>query len=125
MRRSRRREFQVPGEMQLVAGDGGLGEAQRVDGDVGESIGGSDPVPFQREMESQLSPQGEGLTARDNLEAHRMFQEGCGGFEEGEEAREGPLRDVELGLDQHANRQVICFSGVVSVFACGHAVIGD
>ncbi|CAM9608529.1 unnamed protein product, partial [Laminaria digitata] len=87
MRRSRRREF------------------QRVDGDVGESIGRSDLVPFQREMESQLSPQGEGLTARDNLEAHRMFQEGCGGFEEGEEAREGPLRDVELGLDQHANRQ--------------------
>ena len=107
MRRARRREFQVSGEMQLAAGDGGLGEEQRVEDDLGESIGRSELSPFQREAESPLSPQGEGLTARDILEAHRIYEERDGGFEDGQEARAGPLRDVELGLDQHANRQVI------------------
>lgn len=110
MRRARHREFQVSGEMELAAGDGELGEEQRVEGDLGESIGRSELSPFQREAESQVSPQGEGLTARDILEAHRMYEERDGGFEDGEKARAGPLRDVELGLDQHANRQVVVSS---------------
>lgn len=107
--------------MELAAGDGELGEEQRVEGDLGESIGRSELSPFQREVESQLSPQGEGLTARDILEAHRMYEERDGGFEGGEEARAGPLRDVELGLDQHANRQVIV-SSEPSLCFCGHTV---
>ena len=110
MRRARRREFQVSSEMQLAEADEGMGEAQqRVEGDLGESIGRSELSPFQREMESQLSPPGEGLTARDILEAHRIYEEESRGFEDDEDAGAGPLRDGELGMDQHANLQVIIF----------------
>eukprot|EP00904_Undaria_pinnatifida_P000720 jgi/Undpi1/10649/HiC_scaffold_29.g13099.m1 len=106
MRRARRREFQVSSEMQLAEADEGMGEAQqRVEGDLGESIGRSELSPFQREMESQLSPPGEGLTARDILEAHRIYEEESRGFEDDEDAGAGPLRDGELGMDQHANLQ--------------------
>ncbi|CAM9610392.1 unnamed protein product [Pylaiella littoralis] len=72
---------------------------------LGESRGGDEQGPFQRQLESPSIAPGEGLTAHDILEAHRMFEEGGGGFEGGEDAEERPLRGAELGMDQHIDRQ--------------------
>lgn len=101
VRRARRADVQASAEHDGLE-EGGLAREE-----VGESIGRSELSPFLRQMESPSSPPGEGLTARDILEAHRMFEEGGGGFEVGEEAEAGPLGDAELGFDQHIDRQVM------------------
>lgn len=115
VRRARRREIQASADMhRTTAHEEDLHEEERVEE---EEDGGIDDIelnPFLREIEAPLSPPGEGLTARDILEAHPMFEEGGGGFEVDNDVEEsvgqllaGPLRDAELGLDQHASRQVI------------------
>ncbi|CAM9724565.1 unnamed protein product [Ectocarpus sp. 4 AP-2014] len=72
-----------------------------------ESLGRSDLSPFRGETELKSSPSGEALTARDILEAHRMFEERGGGFERREDVdvHQGPLRGEQLGLDRRVNRQ--------------------
>lgn len=87
---------------------------------LGESRGGDEQGPFQRQLESPSIAPGEGLTAHDILEAHRMFEEGGGGFEGGEDAEERPLRGAELGMDQHIDRQVM-FSSLIYRTAMGYA----
>lgn len=74
---------------------------------LGETRGRNDPGLFQRGVESPSSPPGEGLTTRDILEAQRAFDETGREIEGPEEEEEGPLGEVQLGMDQHINRQVM------------------
>lgn len=109
VRRARRRDVQVSADMQRPITHEDLDEHGRVGGEVGEIMGRSELSAFLREIESPSSPPGEGLTARDILEAHRMFEEGGGGFEVVDDAEAGPLAGAELRMHQHANRQVTIF----------------
>ncbi|CAM9889380.1 unnamed protein product [Scytosiphon promiscuus] len=70
-----------------------------------DTEGRQDPDLLQRGVESSSSPPGEGLTTRDILEAHRVFDETGRGVVGPEEEGEGALGDVQLGMDQHINRQ--------------------
>lgn len=86
---------------------GGLQESDR-DG-LDESLGRSELSPFRGEVEIKSSTSGEALTARDILEAQRMFEERGGGFERREDVdvQQGPLRGEQLGMDRRVNRQVM------------------
>lgn len=76
----------------------------------GDTPGHHVPILLERGVESPSSPPGEGLTTRDILEAQRVFDETGGEMGGGEEEEEGPLADVQLGMDQHINRQVMTAS---------------
>lgn len=124
VRRARGRDIQASSEMHRAAAhEEGLYEEAPVEGEEGESIDRSELNPFLRDIEAPLSPPGEGLTARDILEARSIFEEGGGGYEVDNDVEEsvgqllaGPLRDAELGLDQHATRQVILVCLVLAPF---------
>lgn len=73
---------------------------------LGEVEGSHGLSPFQRQLESPLSPSGEDLTAGDILQEHGVSEEGGDGFDEGEGAEDGPLRSAELGMDHRINKQV-------------------
>lgn len=92
-----------------------------MDDEAGESTGRSELSPFLREVGSLSSPPGEGLTARDILEAHRFEEEErraeMDGMEDESEGEllAGPLRDAELGMKQNTSRQVcICVAELLS-----------
>lgn len=119
MRQARRREeVHEPAEMHEVAAHEILDEVGRIGGDIGESLAESELSPFQRGMESPMSPPGEGLTARDILEGDRLFEDGGEGFEMGEHAEAGPLGDPGLGMDPRANIQVMIARLSVSLDPC-------
>lgn len=62
---------------------------------------------FQKQLESPSSPPGEDLTTGDMIEDDQMYEEQGGGFDEGEDVEEQPLRGAELGVDQRIKRQVM------------------
>ncbi len=74
---------------------------------LGEVRGSHGLSPFQRQLESPLSPSGEDLTAGDILQEHGVSEEGGEGFDGGEGVEDGPLRSAELGMDHRINKQVI------------------
>lgn len=74
---------------------------------LGEVRGSHGLSPFQRQLESRLSPSGEDLTAGDILQEHGVSVEGEEGFDGGEHVEDGPLRSAELGMDHRINKQVI------------------
>lgn len=84
----------------------GLDQEGCLKGEAEESPDGSELSPFLREMESPGSPADEGLTARDILEAHRMYEEGRQEFHIGKDVQAEPLGNVDLEMSSSANRQV-------------------
>lgn len=97
---------------------GGLQESDHEGLD--ESLGRSELSPFRGETELKSSPSGEALTARDILEAHRMFEERGGQFERREDVdvQQGPLRGEQRGMDRRVNRQVTCLDLAFTVACC-------
>eukprot|EP00752_Nemacystus_decipiens_P002125 g2027.t1 len=60
---------------------------------------------FQKQLESPSSPPGEDLTTGDTIEDEQMYDKPGGGFDEGEDVEERPLRGAELGVDRRISRQ--------------------
>lgn len=93
-----------------IEGESGAG------GEPGESMGRRELSHFLREIESMSSPPLEGMTARDILEAHRLYEQGRGlqlddeDVENVEHVFVAPLGDAELGLNPNASKEVSFFS---------------